>query len=124
MAKRRKHKPQRLQNRHLYIRRQSHTDNTQFFCGPSDEPIALPNVTWARWFSTSFAKNQNAQVVARAPFDNELPLRDWLAQVLDGVTVDEYMSAVEQRIRELSRGGTGPSKAAIRRVLKEIMLGG
>lgn len=122
MAKR-KRKPQRLQNRHLYIRRQSHTDGTQFFCGPNDEPIALPNATWARWFLTSFSEDQKAQVVVRAPFDDELSLWDWLAQVLDGVTVDEYKSAVEQRIRELSHGG-GPSKAAIRRVLRENMLGG
>jgi len=122
MAKRHK-KPQRLQGRHLYIRRQSQTDDTQFFCGPNDEPIALPSATWARWFLTTFSSDQKAQVIARTPLPNELPLRDWLAQVLDGVTVDEYMSAVEQRIRELRRGA-GPSKAAIRRVLRENLLGG
>lgn len=100
----RRHKPEKTPQA-FFIRRQSlaQGDDSKWF-HDEGRRVYFEKAVWARHMMVQFTPEQQAQIVRGAILSDDVPYQVFLADVLpEGVSVDEYLRAVEQEARKGQR---------------------
>jgi hypothetical protein len=75
--------------------------------------VWFEKAAWASWLLANFDSDQNAKVVLAPILETDMAYKDFLLSVLpDEVTPDEYLSAIEETMRDRKVGGSVSNRAA------------
>jgi len=106
-------RPRRDRKVAYFIRRRSRVDDTTFF-SDDGRRIFFKKATWAQWLMRQFKPDQEAKIIGGRVRGNDLDYRDFLPEILpETVTVDDYLAAVEQTMRDI-KNGKQPSRRKVR----------
>ena len=95
-----------------FIRRDSHVDDSRWF-NAQGRRVWFVKAAWASWLLANFDLNQNAKVVLAPVLETDMAYEDFLPSVLsDEVAPEEYISAIEETMRDRRSGGSVSNRAA------------
>ena len=100
-------RPRKVQNRAYYIRRKSlrEGDSSVFFCDTDGNRIRFDKPSHCAFIQSSFADEQQAEIVVLAMLDSDRPYVDWLPEVLPKtVRPEAYLAAVEKTVQDRRAG--------------------
>lgn len=113
-------KPQKRKQAY-FIRRDSHIDDSIFFSDQGRRAY-FDKPEHARWLMANFAEDQEAKLVYGPVLEGDIAYRQLLEEIWlvgTGVTVDEYLAAVERTIDD-ARKGKDISRRKARAFLKQM----